>query len=187
MLSHVLIVAVGDIYGGAVMNNQFVALPLLALILGFAVTGYAQEGEKPPLSKGRIAGEFFAGVAVGTATAVIPFSLLMLLFPLNDSTGGPAGFLTSSSEVVTMCAYLCLPVGYAIGSATGVYLVGNRGNETGSFLLPLIGSSLVVTGGLAATFLSGHWGFIPVILVGAPAVATIIFNSTRKYKSSTPR
>ena len=34
-----------------------------------------------------------------------------------------------------------------------------------------------------ATFLSGHWEFIPVMLVVAPAVATIIFNSTRRYKT----
>ena len=47
------------------MYNQLVVLTLLTLILGFTVTGYAQEGSKPPLSKGRIAGEFFAGVAGG--------------------------------------------------------------------------------------------------------------------------
>ena len=167
------------------MDNRFIVLTLLTLILGFTITGYAQEGTKPPLSKGRIAGEFFAGVVGGvggTAAAVIPFYLLMLLFPLEPGAG-PAGVPTTSSEVVTVCAYLCLPVGYVIGSAAGVYLVGNRGNQTGSFTYTLVGASVVVIGGLVAAFLSGHWEFIPVMLVGAPAVAVGVFNSTRRYKN----
>lgn len=167
------------------MDNRLVVLTLLTLIFGTG-TGYAQqEGAKPPLSKGRIAGEFFAGVVGGvggTAAAVIPFYLLMSLFPLEPGAG-PAGVFVASSEVVTVVAYLCLPVGYIIGSAAGVYLAGNRGNQTGSFTYTLIGASLVVIGGLVATFLSGHWEFIPVMLVGAPAVATIVFNWTRRYKT----
>lgn len=167
------------------MDNRLVVLTLLTLILGFTVTGYAQEGAKPPLNKRRIAGEFFAGVVGGvggTAAAVIPFYLLMSLFPLEPGAG-PAGVFVASSEVVTVVAYLCLPVGYTIGSAAGVYLAGNRGNQTGSFTYTLVGASLVVIGGLVATFLSGHWEFIPVMLVSAPAVAVGVFNSTRRYKT----
>jgi hypothetical protein len=161
------------------MYNQLVVLALLTLILGFTVTGYAQEGAKPPLSSKRITGEFLAGVAVGTAAAVIPAYLLFKLFP-REPGSGPAGAPANLPELI---AFLSIPVGYAIGSAIGVYLVGNSGNQTGSFLLPLVGTSLVVIGGLAATFLSGHWEFIPVTLVGAPAVAVGVFNSTRRYKT----
>lgn len=161
------------------MYNQLVALTVLTLILGFTVTGYAQERAKPPLSKGRITGEFFAGVAGGTAVAVMPCYLLIKLFPREPGTG-PAGVPGNLPEIL---AALCLPVGYAIGSAAGVYLVGNTGNETGSFLKPLVAASLVVIGGLTATFLSGQVEFIPVILVGAPAVAVGVFNSTRRYKT----
>jgi hypothetical protein len=168
------------------MYNPLVVSTLLALILGFTVPGYAQEEAKPPLSKGRIAGEFFAGAAGGTAAAVIPFCLSLYLadkfFP-REPGSGPAG---APGTLPEMFAFLCLPVGYAIGSATGVYLVGNRGNQTGSFKYPLIGTSLVVIGGLTALLPMHGERFTPVLLVGAPAVATIIFNLTRKYKSSAP-
>ncbi len=58
-------------------------------------------------------------------------------------------------------------IGYTLGSATGVYLVGNIGDGTGSFLATLGGSILGVLG----------YG------VGSPIGAAIGFNLTRRYKS----
>jgi hypothetical protein len=168
------------------MWDRLVVLTLFSLILGFTVTGYAQEGAKPPLSGRRIAGEFFAGAAGGTAAAVISFYLSWHLvdrfFP-REPGSGPAGGPGTLPEVL---AYLCLPVGYAIGSAAGVYFVGNIGNETGSFKYTLVGTSLVVVGGLVAAFLSEDPTptFLIGTLVSVPAVATIIFNSTRRYKGN---
>lgn len=154
-----------QVRGGAVMYRQLVALTLLTLILGFTVTGYAQE--KPPLSSTRITGEFLAGVTGGAVAVIIMYYWFDKFFPEGD---GRMGLI------------LYFPVGYVIGSATGVYLAGNIGNETGSFLLPLVSGSLA---GLVATVATLSWcedWIIPAILVSVPAVATIGFNLTRRYK-----
>jgi hypothetical protein len=171
------------------MYNQLALLTLLTLILGF--TRHAQEGAKPPPSKGRITCEFLAGVtggAGGIVVAVIPFYLLLYLankfFPREPGTG-PAG---GPGTLPEMFAYLCFPVGYAIGSAAGVCLVGNAGNETGSFKYTLVSTSLITIGGLVALLpMHGERFIIPillVVLVGVPVIATIVFNLTRRYKSS---
>lgn len=160
------------------MDNRFVVLTLLTLILGFTVTGYAQEGAKPPLSEGRIAGEFFVGVVGGTVVGIIPAILFYTCYPINRANDGEEWRLFG-------IALVYLPIGYAIGSAIGVYLVGNRGNQTGSFTYTLVGASLAGIGCLAAAFLSNSFGFIPVILIAAPAVATIVFNWMRRYKTDT--
>lgn len=68
-------------------------------------------------------------------------------------------------------------IAYPIGSAIGVYLVGNIGDETGSFGATLRGS--IIGGAL------GLLAFGVGVLPGAPIGATIGFNSSRRYK--TPR
>ena len=168
------------------MYYLLVVLILLTLILGYTVTRYAQEGKKPPLNNSRIADKFLAGLAGGTVIALIPAFLFITYYPTKGQSDGNLGLFG--------IALMYLPVGYAIGSATGVYLVGNKSNETGSFLASLCGSLLVGLGVLGAIFLfRGLLGFIsvvfiPVVLFGEPIVAIIIFNRTRKYKSSaTPR
>jgi len=180
------------------MSVQFLTWTLLILalsflILSFSIIRFAQKGAKPPLSKGRIAGEFFAGVAGSAIATVIPVCLLIKL--PRDSTGGPAGTLTFPE----LFAFLSILVGYPIASAIGVYLVGNLGNQTGSSLLPMIiGGWLAGIGSffgalLLVNYLSLRgWTIILPVLLGVPAVsmsavATIIFNSARRYKSSTPQ
>ena len=161
------------------MYNRLVALALLTLILGFTVTGYAQEGNKPPLSKGRIAGELFAGVAGGVAVGTITGYLLYKITSMGKQD-------ESSGWVFYYLGLVCIPIGYAVGSAAGVYLVGNYGNETGSFSEPAIGGSLAGIIGFPLThFPDAGWKPLSVLLVGVSAIATIIFNFTREYKSST--
>ncbi|OYD16275.1 hypothetical protein CH333_03795 [candidate division WOR-3 bacterium JGI_Cruoil_03_44_89] len=150
---------------------------------GYIVVGYAsgenngQRELKPHLNAGRIAGEILAGALGGAGLGLVGLHG-------NIYTGDEIPSLGFMGMVVTAS------VGYIFGSAIGVYLVGNIGDETGSPGATLGGSSL----GLAAGML-GYWVIGPVIdgerdfldfavfLIGSPIGATIGFNMTRRYKT----
>lgn len=104
-------------------------------------TGNILALDKPPLSAGRVIGEFIAS-GLGIFAAWVVFGILGTFFGLSDS----ARFL--------LFVTILLP-----SAATPVYLVGTRGNETGSYLATLAGS------------------------IFAPIGAVIGFNMTRRYKS----
>ena len=141
--------------------------------------------QKPPLSVGRIAGEILAGTA--TAFAIELLVVCVVLFANKEKFDSCFGGLVAGG--IILCGF---PVTYGPASAVGVYLVGSRGKQTGSFLATL---ACGVLGGFA--LLSGFrfrllspiriigieqavlWAFV---LFTAPVLATLGFNLTREYK-----
>ena len=159
------------------MHKAAIAAVLFALTFYFSSTGYTQDGEKPPLSFVRIGGEIVAGSAAGLAGGVLPALMIERMYPPPPNATeilGPSGY-----------AMLVALAGYPLGSATGVYLVGGIGNETGSFFAALAGAFLgeLVSLGTADWF-SSRVLSLSVLVLGAPVGATIGFNLTRKYGSS---
>jgi hypothetical protein len=137
-----------------------------------------QSREKPPLSKKRIMREVLAGgglgVAGGLAGGLAGLGIGFLLAPDEDEYIGPiVGFFLGSS------------ISYPIGTALGVYLVGDTGDETGSFVATLGGSLLGASLTYAAILLRilpsplSYLSFFAV----PPIFACIAFNMTRRYRS----
>ena len=146
-----------------------------------------QNHQKPPLCVGRIACEILAGAVAGFAVA----------FPLTYVTGIVlAGIDEKTGPVFIGLFFIVFPPLYGLASAVGVYLVGSRGNQTGSFLpalsggflggffmlvmLPLVGLLLgVLIVGVEKIVL---WAICVLVLLIPPILATIGFNRTRRYK-----
>jgi MFS family permease len=118
-----------------------------------------QKPQKPPLSPARVAGEVLAGIVGGLAAAAAAAVAAFLAFVLweegEPSEWGEFAFFFGILPPVVL-------ITYSLGSAIGVYLVGKRGNQTGSFWATLAGSFLG----------------LPL----APVAGTIGFNLTRTYK-----
>lgn len=147
-----------------------------------------QAHQKPPPNLGRIAGEILAGTATGCAVAL------------------PVAYVTEIELVDTKAHFVAFPflvvfvvtstLLYGLASAVGVYLVGNIGKQTGSFLLTLgcgFLGGLVMLVMVPLTFmLSGVliigiekvvvWACWALVFLIAPIVATLGFNLTRRYK-----
>lgn len=82
--------------------------------------------------------------------------------------------------------FLGASIGYPIGSALGVYIVGDTGDETGSFVATLCGSLLGASLSYAAILLRilpSPLSYVSFFAV-PPICACIGFNMTRRYKSS---
>ncbi len=141
-----------------------------------------QGTQKPPLSWRRIAGEILAGTA--TAFAIELPVLYVVLVANKERFDGCFGSLAAAGIIV--CGF---PFVYGPASAVGVYLVGSRGKQTGSFQATLACGFL---GGFAILSESRFqllssigiekavlWAFV---LFTAPVLATLGFNLTRRYK-----
>ena len=100
------------------------------------VENKAQRGEKPPLSGGRITGEILVG-GVGGIVGGLGGGFIGAGVAREGYPNELVGFIIGGS------------IGYTLGSSIGVYLVGNTGGETGSFLATLGGSLLGFGLGLA--------------------------------------
>ena len=100
-------------------------------------------------------------------------------------------------EADTRIAFMAIfskvtPVVYGIAGAVGVYLLGSRGNQTGSLMLTLAFGFLAGLLMLAmlplakllpeALIVVFFCSFGPLVLLAAPIAATIGFNLTRRYK-----
>jgi hypothetical protein len=145
-----------------------------------------QNRQKPPLSIGRIAGEILAGLALG-------FVLLLVVYVTGSVLVGKVGPAESSGELeailfLIMFTIVFSPL-YGFGSAVGVYLLGTRGKQTGSFLLTLAGGfvgAIVVLLPSFSLFFSGkvivHLVPLLLLLLIPPGMATLGFNLTRRYK-----
>ena len=131
---------------------------------------------KPPPSVGRIAGEIAVG-EVGGWVGIIPVFWVIQLFddPERDDVF-KYPYLALPTILLTMVA------GPSLGSSCGVYLVGNIGNETGSFLRTLGVSAGVAAIGVLSIFGGAEPGFL-LLALGPPIGATIGFNRTRRYDS----
>lgn len=129
----------------------------------------------PPLNRKKIAGEILAGDIGGFIGFVGSFRLGMAVF-------GEEGWI--------LAAYLAM-VGGPIGASFGVYLVGNLGNETGSFNSTMRGSFAGYVGIVGLSLLiplinDEPANFIPYLALTLTSVgATIGFNRTRRYKITT--
>jgi hypothetical protein len=157
-----------------------------------ATENEGQARQKPALSRLRIAGEILAG-AVGGLVGLAPlFACVSVADFFQDYAG--LGVLILLEPV--------FPLAYAFGLAVGVYLIGRRGKQTGSFLATF-GCGFI--GDIAALFLflllipvSTSWttdvgkmvqnmvlwiGWILLLLI-PPIFPTLGFNLTRRYKKS---
>ncbi|MHC4494253.1 MAG: hypothetical protein ACYSYM_00355 [Planctomycetota bacterium] len=155
-----------------------------------------QNHKKPPRSVGRIACEILAGTVTGFVVAVLVLcvNLYVIFFVILGATADwleeknlGLGGLAAAGFIL-----LAFPMLYGPASAVGVYLVGTRGNETGSFLATLGGGFL----GLFVMILVYFYVFAagnmllgiekivlwPLVFLASPIVATLGFNLTRRYK-----
>ncbi len=139
--------------------------------------------QKPPLSVGRIACEILAGLALGLVALLLVY-IAGIAF-VEKGEYAVFGFLS--------IFFIFFPPLYVLGGAGGVYLVGTRGKQTGSFLLTLAGGFL---GGLLTLLMISiginlsdelilivfllFWSLF--VLLIPPILATIGFNRTRRYK-----
>lgn len=137
-----------------------------------------REGEKPPLRGGRIAGEFGAGLGGGILTGGIGYAIgCAVTSPGEGWFGGLRKFAGG---------VLGFTIGYPIGSSIGVYLVGNMGNETGSYWATLLGW----IGGMATSIAiiaieDCPNGIKSAAFFTLPVAGEVIgFNLTRRYKTS---
>jgi hypothetical protein len=144
-----------------------------------------QNHQKPPLSVGRIACEILAGTVTGLVVALPLACVTGFLLVDEDSCFAAFGLLA-------IFAYVFPPL-YGLGNTVGIYLVGTRGKQTGSFILTLAGGFL---GGLLTLLMLSIGGnlsdelilivfllfWLLLVLLIPPILATIGFNLTRRYK-----
>lgn len=199
------------------MSKWLTTVVLAVLILSFSVTGYSQEidlstlledvqapvflqssgqtylpgaaGEqrdgKPPLSAMRITGEFLLGGVgglAGTYPTIYTYHFL----------GGEAEDASAVREAVANTMAFGV---WSLCYATGVYMVGDLGNETGSFPATICGAvagvGVWILGILAIDAVidgedigEGTAAIALIFGLTVPTVGAIIgFNLTRRYRS----
>jgi hypothetical protein len=149
-----------------------------------------QNRQKPPRSVGRIACEILAGTVTGFAVAVpvlyVTVSVVVRAIWGEEKNLGLGGFL------VVGFIFLAFPMLYGPASSVAVYLVGSRGNETGSFLAALAGGFLGLFVMALLYFYIGAAEYMmlwiekivlwPLVFLASPIMATLGFNLTRRYK-----
>lgn len=143
--------------------------------------------EPDPVQPGKIAGEIMVGGVAATLGGILGAGLG---YAVTYNGNRNEWFNTSGAPGAV--------VGYAIasnlGCALGVYLIGNSGNEKGSFSATLGGSitGSLVGGGLVFLLYKANHGkgsSAPYFFVAAVAQTTgavIGFNSSRKKKVEAP-
>ena len=126
--------------------------------------------QQRPFISAKMGVEFVAG-ALGSVLGGVGFGIgSMILTGGSDNLGVSVGFLT----------------GFIFGSAAGVSLVGNRGDDKGSFGSTLIGSAMGTIAAIipAALFASQDDTWPAVLIVVLPSVDAVIgFNMSRKGDS----
>ena len=147
-----------------------------------------QAHQKPPRNLGRIACEILTGAATASALAYSSSYVVGYGAKIAGWGEGCMGGLALGAIMFSV-----FPPLYVLGGAVGVYFLGSRGNETGSFLATLGGSLLglfvmellyfyigvtekYMTLGIEKIVL---W---PLVFLAAPIMATLGFNLTRRYK-----
>jgi len=143
--------------------------------------------QKPPRNLGRIACEILAGAA---AAAALAFSSLYVVGYGAKIAGWGEGCM--DGFVILAIMFYVVPPVYVLGCAIGVYLVGSRGNQTGSLLATLGGSLLgMFVMAILYFYLKAAEDMMlsiemivlwPLVFIAAPIMATLAFNLTRRYK-----
>jgi hypothetical protein len=130
---------------------------------------------KTPFNSKRALGEVMGGIGGGALLGLVGGGIGYSLFKVEDPQDfeSLAGFIGAT---------LGFAIGYPIGSAIGVYAVGNMGNETGSFMATF-GGSLLGTGLGIGTF-PLRIGYLSFLF--PPLGSMITFNMTRRYKVPPP-
>ena len=133
---------------------------------------------EPPLDAGRVAGEVAVGAGIG-------FVALLLGGAVGEgiecSGGCPGDFGGLGGAIVGGA------VGGVLGVGVGIYLIGNAGEQTGSFGATLGGTVLGATvGGLVAAGMANHGSSLDsaavVLFAASPFVGGLLgFNLTRRW------
>ena len=163
------------------------AFVLLSLFLNLIVTGYAQQlsghnylvgdanaegeahgDEKPPLNNDWIGGGILLGSLFGVFLGIAGAGLGATIAGDPEPVANPRGFPMVNMHGIELII-IGSAIGYILGSATGVYVAGTRGDVTGSF---------------RSAFLGSMAGCCIPLPLGSPIGAAIVFNKTRRYKSS---
>ncbi len=143
--------------------------------------------QKPPLSRCRIAGEILAGLAVAVPVLYVAILVFAIVFAIPVIPPGESGgYIGESVVMLLLFAFFAFPILYGPASAIGVYLVGSRGKQTGSFLLTLVAGFLGGCVMLPTLFVTGSvlgGACLALVFLTAPVIATIGFNGTRRYRS----
>ncbi len=152
-----------------------------------SVENKEQAPQRPPLSVGRIAGEILAGTVVGFAAGLLGgLGFLICVLPSATAKDCMGGF-----GALAGAAFFVFPAAYSLTCGVGVYLVGKRGKQTGSFLWTL-GCGLagwLVMMGMQGIILDLDQSYLPLLmalLILPPILATLGFNLTRRYKGPPP-
>jgi hypothetical protein len=137
-----------------------------------------QNRQKPPLSLTRIIGEILAGTALGLVALLFVYIAGIVL--VDKGEYAVFGFLS--------IFFIFFPPLYVLGSAVGVYLLGTRGNQTGSFQATLGFSFLgglfmaVVLYLFLIVLTQAERILLAPVLLFSPVLATYGFNLRRRYK-----
>jgi len=142
-----------------------------------------QPRQKPPLSRARITGEILAGMAAGFGAGLpVAFGYLVLMGPIAQAKSCFGGIIAGGMAILVV-----FPAAYGLGSTVGVYLVGRRGKQTGSFLATLGGGFLGGLGAIAILWSMPGRASGPLVLLIPPIMATLGFNTTRRYRAPVKR
>lgn len=162
---------------------RFISTILLTLMLSLSLVGTVSASEevllpttKPPLQAERIIGETLVGSALG----VVGFISGGITGAVLAAKFDPNGQFDSS---MVGAAYGAL-IGHTLGTSTGIYLIGNIGDQHGSFLATLAGtitgSALMILLVDETTDLSKHF-----YILGLPVAGGVVgFNLSRQYEGS---
>ena len=134
--------------------------------------------DKEPIEYVQIAGEVLAGSLAGAGASVTSLWLLM-----RDAQDQDINNIIDDALLWFIAIH---PVTCSLFSAIPVYLIGNIGNQKGSFLATLAGSAIGVGIGYLPLLFSDSdvGGQILFFFTSSAIFATLVFNLTCKYESS---
>lgn len=143
----------------------------------------------PPLSAGKIIGEYALGTLTGSASAFITALCLAGVMDIEFDVGGSSG---STSGFEYMVFFTLVGASQIFGSAGGVWLAGTDGIETANFWATVLGSTagfglqilgFFLTSSLTEDDATGLGYFVIGLSLTLPAASgTIGLNATRQLK-----
>jgi len=142
-----------------------------ALNLGYLDRKSSNKNDRPPLRVDKLLAQFAAGEFVGFSAGAL--GLVLLNHPEEKSSEG--------YPVVTWLGSVGFFASYCIGSAGGVYYVGNTRNETGSFNATFIGSATGILLSIGSYFVLDEPIITGSLFLFGPTIGAIIgFSMTRE-------